>query len=203
MDDGRKLVLIAGGSGAGKTTMAEVVEDEFMDQEVTMLSTDRFYRDFEDPKEANYDHPDSIDWDLMNSCLNEMMKSGTAEVPRYDFSEHTRDGFEKIDSGKIIVLEGIFSLMDDNVNEKASLRIYVDADSDIRFIRRLTRDIEKRGRTKQSVIEQWLSQVRPMHREFIEPSKRNAHVIVPEDPDGNMREAARNLLVSRLDDLVG
>ena len=198
----RDLILIAGGSGAGKTTMAEVIEEEFADREVTMLSTDRFYRNFEDPVEANYDHPNSINWELMNSCLANLLNSEEAEVPKYDFTDHERKGYENIEAGKLIVLEGIFALVNDDVNDKASLRIYVDADGDLRFIRRLERDLEERGRSKQSVIDQWLNQVRPMHREFIEPSRRNAHVIIPEDPDGNMREAARKLLVSRVNDLI-
>lgn len=197
MTENLLLISIAGGSGAGKTTVAEIIENDF-EEDVLLISTDRFYKNFEDPEKANYDHPNSIDWELMQEKLGELLESGETEIPQYDFTTHSRDGFEKVSSRDIIILEGIFALIDEKVNDLSSLRIFVDTDDDIRFIRRLERDIEERGRTKESVIEQWRSQVKPMHEEFIESSKRNAHVIIPEDPDGQMRATATELIESRI-----
>ncbi len=192
------LILVGGGSGAGKTTLAEIIEDRFDGDNVLLLSTDRFYRNFENPEDANYDHPDSIDWGEMKEKLSVLLENSEAEVPKYSFREHERKGYEKVESKEVIILEGIFALLNEDVNDLASVRIYVDTDDDIRFIRRLTRDTEERGRTRQSVIDQWLDQVKPMHEEFIEPSKKNAHVIIPEDPDGNMRRTAVDLINSKL-----
>lgn len=191
------LISIAGGSGAGKTTVARIIEQDFREQVLT-ISTDRFYRNFNDPGEANYDHPDSIDWEILREKMKQLMEEGEADIPCYDFTNHSRDGHETISRKRIIILEGIFALVDEQLNQLSSLRIFVDTDSDVRFIRRLERDLEDRGRTKQSVIEQWMNQVKPMHNEFIEPSKRNAHVIIPEDPDGRMRAAATELIESRI-----
>ncbi|MFB6245183.1 MAG: uridine kinase [Candidatus Nanohaloarchaea archaeon] len=194
-----RLIFIGGGSGAGKTTLAEVIKED-IDGEVRLVSTDRFYRDFDDPEDANYDHPDSIDWNLMKECLEDLRSREEAKLPVYSFENHERKGFETAESANVIVLEGIFALVDRNLNHRADLRVYVETDSDIRFIRRLDRDTSERGRTRQSVIDQWIDQVKPMHREYIQPSRRNAHVIIPEDPDREMRETAKNLLSSRLED---
>lgn len=196
------LVLISGGSGAGKTTLADIIEEDIGPEKVLRISTDRFYRNFENPQEANYDHPDSIDWKLFQGKIHELLHNGTVEIPVYSFEKHARNGFEKVESKQVIIVEGIFGLVNEEINDMASLRIFVETDADIRFIRRLTRDVEERGRTKQGVIDQWLEQVKPMHEEFIEPSKRNAHIIVPEDPDGNMRETARELIKSRIESFL-
>jgi len=197
------LILIGGGTGSGKTTLALNITKSIGKENVLLVSTDHYYKDLshlpmEERDKQNFDHPNAIDWDLLREQLEKLLRGEKINMPIYSFKEHVREGYIEVSPRRVIILEGIFALYDKKINEIAGLRIFVDTDPDIRFIRRLQRDIKERGRTPESVINQWLSTVRPMHEEFIEPTKRYAHIIVPEDPEGKMRETAVDIICSKV-----
>jgi len=196
---------VAGGTGSGKTTVALKILERVGFDQVAYVPHDAYYRDASDlpPAERaqlNFDHPDSLDNDLMIEHLN-LLKAGQAvEIPVYDFKTHSRlSETRRIEPQPVILVEGILIFADKRLRDLMDMKIYVDTDADLRFIRRLERDIEERGRSAQSVINQYLRTVRPMHLEFVEPSKRYADVIIPE---GGFNEVAIDMVATRLRALV-
>ncbi|WP_434629974.1 uridine kinase [Chromobacterium sp. CV08] len=179
------IIGVAGGSGSGKTTVTNKVLETIGSEMAAVIIQDYYYRDqshltFEQRLGTNYDHPQAFDWPLLISHIDDMRNGRAIEMPVYDFANHTRsDKTVTVQPAPVIVIEGLFPLYDAALREMMSLKIFVDTDSDVRFIRRLKRDIAERGRTMESVIEQYLSTVRPMHNQFIEPTKRFADVILP------------------------
>ncbi len=180
------VIGVAGGSGSGKTTVVRRIIEALGDTRVPVLEHDRYYRDrndlrLEERAALNYDHPDSLETDLMVQHVRELRAGRAIEAPTYDFARHARkDASEPIVPGRAIIVEGILIYTDPDLRKLMDVKVFVDTDDDTRFIRRLQRDIAERGRTVQSVIEQYLGTVKPMHLEFVEPSKRYADIIVPQ-----------------------
>src|SRR5258708_18738631 len=179
------VIGVAGGSGSGKTTVVRRIVDALDDAHVTVLEHDRYYRDrndlrLEERAALNYDHPDSLETDLMVAHLHRLRDGDSVEAPVYDFARHARvPATETVSPGRAIIVERILLYTDASLRALMDVKVFVDTDDDTRFIRRLQRDISERGRTVQSVIDQYLSTVKPMHLEFVEPSKRYADIIVP------------------------
>lgn len=179
------VIGVAGGSGSGKTTVVRRIIESIGDDQVTVIEHDRYYRDrndlrLEERAALNYDHPDSLETDLMVRHLNELRAGRAVEIPAYDFARHARQPItETALPRKAIIVEGILIYADADLRKLMDVKVFVDADDDTRFIRRLQRDIAERGRTVSSVIEQYLGTVKPMHLEFVEPSKRYADIIIP------------------------
>lgn len=200
------IIGIAGGSASGKTSIAEQLYNYFKgNHKVRILKQDDYYKDqshltFEQRIQTNYDHPFAFDTDLLVEHLIMLKDKKTIHKPTYDFTQHNRsDKVETIEGRDVIILEGIFVLAEEKVREQCDILVYVDTDSDIRFIRRLRRDIEERGRSLDNVCNQYLNTVRPMHEQFIEPSKRYAHIIVPE---GGSNSVAVDLLITKIKSIV-
>jgi uridine kinase len=179
------IIGISGGSGSGKSTVTRRVIEAAGRADTAVLVQDNYYRDqsaltFEQRLLTNYDHPRAFDWDLMMLHINDLHNGLPIQMPEYDFSQHTRSNqTTTVAPAKIIVIEGLFALYEEAMRDIMSLKIFVDTAADVRFIRRLQRDVSERGRTVDNVIEHYLSTVRPMHRQFIEPSKRFADIILP------------------------
>jgi len=192
---------IAGGSGSGKSTVVARVEAIVGPGHLALLPMDNYYKDLgdlplEERAKTNYDHPDAFDLDLLVHHLEELLAGRAIEMPQYSFVEHARlPETRRVEPAPVVVIEGILALYDPRIRERMDLKVYVDADPDVRFIRRLKRDIKERGRTVDSVIDQYLSSVRPMHLAFVEPTKRYADLIVP---GGGMNTPALEVLASRL-----
>ncbi len=192
---------IAGGSGSGKSTVVARVEAIVGPGRLALLPMDNYYKDLghlplAERAKTNYDHPDAFDLDLLVEHLDALSAGRAVEMPQYSFVEHARlPETKRVEPAPVIVVEGILALYDPRLRERMDLKVYVDADPDVRFIRRLRRDIAERGRTVESVIEQYLSSVRPMHLAFVEPTKRYADLIVP---GGGMNTPALEVLASRL-----
>ncbi len=192
---------VAGGSGSGKTTVVERVQAIVGPGHLALLPMDNYYKDlghlpFEERVKTNYDHPDAFDLDLLVEHLDALIHGRSVAMPLYSFVEHARlPETKRVDPAPVIVVEGILALYDPRLRERMDLKVYVDADPDVRFIRRLKRDIEERGRSPESVIDQYLSSVRPMHLAFVEPTKRYADLIVPV---GGQNTPALEVLASRL-----
>jgi len=197
---------VAGGSGSGKTTVALKILERVGFDRIAYLSHDAYYRDASNlpPAERaqlNFDHPDSLDNDLLIGQLKQLQVGLPVETPVYDFKTHSRLAeTRRIDPQPVILVEGILIFADKQLRELMDVKIFVDTDADLRFIRRLQRDIGERGRAPESVIQQYLRTVRPMHLEFVEPSKRYADVIIPE---GGFNEVAIDMVAARLRALVG
>jgi uridine kinase len=189
------LIGIAGGSGAGKTTIAEQVTEDVAD--VRVLPLDNYYRDRstlppEERARVNYDHPDAFDWELVREHLDALESGDPIEMPQYDFEEHCRtDETIRVDPAPVVVIEGILALYDDAVRERLDLRLYVETDADVRVLRRIQRDVEERGRDLSGVIDQYLSTVKPMHERFVRPTKRDAHLVIPEGANEKAVELLR------------
>ena len=179
------VIGVAGGSGSGKTTVVRKIVDSLGDDQVSLLEHDKYYRDrgdlrLEERAALNYDHPDSLETDLLVQHVKALRSGSPVEVPRYDFSRHAREeGTVTVVPRRAIIVEGILIFADADLRRLLDVKVFVDADDDTRFIRRLQRDISERGRTVPSVIDQYLGTVKPMHLEFVEPSKRYADVIIP------------------------
>ena len=179
------VIGVAGGSGSGKTTVVRKIVDSLGTDQVSLLEHDRYYRDrgdlrLEERAALNYDHPDSLETDLLVRHVHDLRSGVAVEVPVYDFARHAREaGTETVQPRRAIIVEGILIYTDPELRRLMDVKVFVDADDDTRFIRRLQRDLAQRGRTVQSVIEQYLGTVKPMHLEFVEPSKRYADVIIP------------------------
>jgi uridine kinase len=180
------VIGVAGGSGSGKTTVVRKILEALGDVRVPVLEHDRYYRDrndlrLEERAALNYDHPDSLETDLLVRHVNELRAGRAIAAPVYDFSRHARkETTETIIAGRAIIVEGILIYTDPDLRKLMDVKVFVDTDDDTRFIRRLRRDTAERGRTVESVIDQYLSTVKPMHLEFVEPSKRYADVILPQ-----------------------
>jgi uridine kinase len=180
------VIGVAGGSGSGKTTVVRRIVDALEPSRVTVLEHDRYYRDrndlrLEERALLNYDHPDSLETDLMVRHVNELRAGRSIEAPIYDFARHARvSATESIAPSRALIVEGILIFTDAALRALMDVKVFVDTDDDTRFIRRLQRDTADRGRTMQSVVDQYLSTVKPMHLEFVEPSKRYADIIVPQ-----------------------
>jgi len=199
------VIGIAGGSGSGKTTVAQEILQRVGPERIAFLQHDSYYKDLTglppaQRAEVNFDHPNSLETELL-TCHIEQLKDGKSiDVPVYDFSTHSRtDRSFTVNPRGVIVVEGILIFADAALRALFDVKIFVDTDADIRLIRRLQRDISERGRTVQSVIKQYQSTVRPMHLEFVEPSKRYADVIIPE---GGFNTAALDMVVARIESLL-
>jgi uridine kinase len=180
------IIGICGGTGSGKTTVANRILESVSASEVAFIQQDSYYRNLKDlpldyRQAVNFDHPDALDNDLLVHHIKKLKAGGSVELPLYDFKTHTRlNETVLIDPTPIVIIEGILIFADPRLLEQMDIKVFVDTPDDIRFIRRLRRDIAERGRTADSVIEQYLATVRPMHMQFVEPSKRYADVIIPE-----------------------
>jgi uridine kinase len=180
------IIGICGGTGSGKTTVANRILESVNAQDVTFIQQDSYYRNLKDlpldyRQQANFDHPDALDNDLLVHHIRKLKAGGVVELPLYDFKTNTRlNETVLIEPKPIVIIEGILIFIDPRLLEQMDIKVFVDTPDDIRFIRRLRRDIAERGRTIDSVIEQYLATVRPMHMQFVEPSKRYADVIIPE-----------------------
>ncbi|WP_050636379.1 uridine kinase [Candidatus Stoquefichus sp. SB1] len=200
------IIGIAGGSASGKTSIAQQLYDAFKgNHKVKILKQDDYYKDqsdltYEERTQTNYDHPLAFDTDLLVDHLKKLKNKETIHKPTYDYTQHNRSHItETIEGRDVIILEGIFVLAEERIRELCDILVYVDTDSDIRFIRRLRRDTEERGRSVESVCNQYMNTVRPMHEQFIEPSKKYAHIIIPE---GGSNRVAVDLLITKIKSIV-
>lgn len=199
------LIGIAGGTGSGKTTVATIVQSRFHEESVIIMHHDSYYRDrggmsLAEREKVNYDHPSAFENTLLAEHLKRLIHRKPIEMPIYDYSSHTRLGETKtVKPAEIILMEGILVLEDEILRSLMDIKIYIDADSDERFIRRLLRDMKERRRSADSVIEQYIRTVRPMHLQFVEPSKRYADIIIPE---GGHNAVAIDLLVTKISDIL-
>jgi len=195
------IIGITGGTGSGKTTVARRIYESLKGVNVVVIQQDAYYIDLshlplEERKKVNFDHPSAFDNDLLIEHLNKLIKGKEIEKPIYSFTDYTRmKEAEKISPQDIIVLEGILLLVEKRIRDLLDIKIYVDADEDERFIRRLVRDTKERGRSMESVIEQYLNVVKPMFLQFVEPSKRYADIVIPQ---GGLNDVAIDIIVSKI-----
>lgn len=186
------VIGIAGGSGSGKTSVTRKIMEALNGHSVILIEQDYYYKDqsdktFEERLETNYDHPFAFDNNLLISHIRQLIDRQPVEIPTYNYEIHTRsDVTIQVEPKDVIIVEGIFALENEQLRNLMDVKLYVDTDSDIRILRRLKRDIEKRGRTMDSVISQYLNVVRPMHLQFIEPTKRFSDIIIPEGGENNV-----------------
>ncbi|MBY0096283.1 uridine kinase [Mesobacillus maritimus] len=203
----RKPVVIgvAGGSGSGKTSVTKSIYDTFKGHSILMLEQDYYYKDqshlpLEERLKTNYDHPLAFDNDLLIEHLNTLLQYEPVEKPVYDYTVHTRSTKTiHVDPKDVIILEGILILEDERLRDLMDIKLFVDTDADLRIVRRLLRDIKERGRSMDSVIEQYVNVVRPMHNQFIEPTKRYADIIIPE---GGHNYVAIDLMVTKIQTIL-
>lgn len=197
----RMLMGIAGGTGSGKTTVAKAIRRQISEEEVVLISHDMYYNDnsqlpLAEREKINYDHPDALDNDLFVKHLIALREGCEIQRPIYNFNTHTRMAETVlVKPAHVIIVEGILVLAHPELRKLLDIKIFVDTDPDVRFIRRLTRDIKERGRSVQSVIDQYLNVVRLMHMEFVEPSKRFADIIVPE---GGFNQVAVDIIITKI-----
>lgn len=195
------FVGVAGGTGSGKTTVVSRILKELRAGEAAVIAHDSYYKDrshlpLKQRATINYDHPDALETSLLVEHLNCLRSGEPVDVPCYDFSTHTRrHDTQRVNPCKVIVVEGILILAEKSLRDLFAIKIFVDTDPDIRLIRRMERDIAERARTRASVVKQYLQSVRPMHLEFVEPSKRFADVIIP---DGGYNDVAVDMLLAKL-----
>lgn len=199
------LIGIAGGTGSGKTSVARELTRSIPPENIVLIEQDNYYKDqthltMEQRILTNYDHPHAFDTDLLYDHLKVLLGGQAIEKPIYNFSEHNRAlHTETVEPKQVIILEGILVLEDERLRDLMDIKIFVDTDADVRIIRRLLRDIKERGRTIESVIEQYMGIVRPMHMQFIEPSKKYADLIVPE---GGKNQVAIDILTAKVNEIV-
>ena len=195
------VIAVAGGTASGKTTVANEILRRVGAEHIACIPHDAYYRDLSHlpPSEranVNFDHPDSLETDLLIQHVKDLRAGRAVEIPVYDFTNHTRtQRTRRVEPARVILVEGILVFVEPELRELFDVKLYVDSDADERFIRRLRRDIEKRGRTVESVCRQYLGTVRPMHLEFVEPSKRYADVIIP---GGGFNEVAIEMVAARV-----
>ena len=200
------LIGVAGGSSSGKTTVAERLAQLAGTEHLAVIKLDSYYaelsdRPIEDRRTFNFDHPDAFDWPLLDDHLAALTAGAAIPVPVYDYVEFNRTSDVRIlYPAKIVVVEGILVLWEPTLRDRFDLKVFLDTDADIRFIRRLQRDVAERGRSAESVIAQYLDTVRPAHEQFIEPSKRYADVIIPH---GGLNRPAVDVLLARVRELAG
>ena len=205
MDKYAILIGIAGGTGSGKTSIAKAITSDFGKSEVALIEQDAYYRDLsnltmEKRSVVNFDHPDAVDFDFMKLQLNNLIQGNKVNIPIYDFATHTRKNeTHPVERHRIIILEGILTLFHQEIRDMMDIKIYVETADDIRIIRRIKRDIEKRERTFTSVIEQYYNTVRPMHIQFVEPTKKYADIIIPE---GGQNKVAVDILRTKIMTLI-
>lgn len=195
------LIGIAGGTGSGKTTLADKLVDSFGSQEVTVIRQDNYYKrhddmDYEQRAKLNYNHPDAFDSDLFYEHIVALKQGKPVEIPVYDYTIHNRsEETILINPTPVIVLEGIMLFVEKVLCDLMDIKVFVDTDADVRILRRIVRDVKERGRSLESVIGQYLTTVKPMHEQFVEPSKRRADIIVPE---GGENQVALEMLIERV-----
>jgi uridine kinase len=195
------VIGVAGGSGSGKTSVTRSIYETFKGHSILMLEQDYYYKDqshlpMEERLKTNYDHPLAFDNDYLKGHINQLLNYQPIEKPVYDYALHTRsDQVIHVEPKDVIILEGILVLEDEGLRDLMDIKLFVDTDADIRILRRLARDINERGRTIESVIDQYVNVVRPMHNQFIEPSKRYADIIIPE---GGHNHVAIDLMVTKI-----
>jgi uridine kinase len=200
------VIGIAGGSGSGKTTVANSIVERVGGERIAYLPHDAYYKDLsalppQQRAEVNFDHPNSLENDLLCRHIEALRRGEPVQLPIYDFTTHSRTAETiRLEPRPVIIVEGILIFIEADLREMFDVKIFVDTDSDLRFIRRLERDLRERGRTTESVIHQYLSTVRPMHLEFVEPSKRYADIIIPE---GGYNTVALDMVVARIQLLAG
>lgn len=198
------VIGIAGGTGSGKSTMIRKIKKEFND-EITILSHDFYYKrhddiTFEERKKLNYDHPNAFDTDLMISHIRQLKQWKSIKRPVYDFTIHNRiDKTVTVKPAKVVVVEGILIFENKELIDLCDIKVFIDTDADVRIIRRILRDVRERGRTLDSVVNQYLTTVKPMHEQFVEPSKKYADIIVPE---GGYNVVALEMLNERINALL-
>ncbi len=195
------VVGVAGGTGSGKTTISRTILDRVGPDQIAYIQHDSYYRDLshlplDERRKRNFDHPDALEDELLLAHLHALLAGGRVEVPTYDFGQYVRRAETRtVESRPVILLEGILVFANPQLRQLMDVKIYVDTDADVRLIRRLRRDVDERGRSLDSVLTQYLGSVRPMHLEFVEPSKRYADVIVPE---GGYNSVAMDMIVARI-----
>lgn len=195
------VVGVAGGTGSGKTTVAERIVAALPPERVSIIQHDNYYRDrsdltYEERCELNFDHPDALETELLIAHLEQLQRGEDVDVPVYDFENHRRsDETTRVEARRIIVVEGILVFVDERLREHLDLKLFVDTPADIRVFRRIRRDLEQRGRDFASVREQYYATVRPMHLQFVEPSKAYADLIIPE---GGRNKVALDLILAKL-----
>lgn len=200
------IIGIAGGTGSGKSTVARNVAQALSTSSVAFIDMDAYYLNFahlplEERRQINWDHPNAVDWDLLIAHLGELAEGRPIEKPVYDFVTHTRSPRTvHVPSAEVVVIDGILLFVEPRVRAMCDVKIFVDADADIRLIRRIQRDMAKRGRPLKEILDQYLSTVQPMHLEFVEPSKRYADVIVP---GGGHNQIANEMIVAKIQRRLG
>ena len=200
------FIGITGGTGSGKSTIAKEIYRQFGEDCIAMIEQDSYYKDqshlsMEDRVKTNYDHPNAFDNNLLVSHLESLLNEHSIQKPSYDFSIHNRiEDTTKVEPKEIVIVEGILILEDPRIRELLDIKIYVDTDADVRIIRRMVRDINERGRTMESVINQYLNVVKPMHNQFTEPTKKFADIIIPE---GGHNKVAIDIIVAKIKEVLG
>lgn len=195
------LIGIAGGTGSGKTTLADRLKENFGENEVSILRHDNYYKrhdemDYEQRTKLNYDHPDAFDTELLCSHIKALKEGKTVQIPVYDYTIHNRSKETiEVRPAPVIILEGFMIFVEKSLCDLMDIKVFVDTDADVRILRRIVRDVKERGRSLESVIEQYLTTVKPMHEQFVEPSKRKADIIVPEGGENNV---ALEMLIERV-----
>jgi uridine kinase len=199
------IIAVAGGSASGKTTVVDKIIAHFKSSNVTVIKHDDYYKEqghltMEERYQVNYDHPFSLDNDMLYEQIQELIKGKIIKKPTYDFEAHNRsETVEVVKPTQIIILEGILILEDERIRDISDIKLFVEADEDLRFIRRLQRDMVERGRTLDSVINQYLDTVKPMHYAFVKPTKRYADVIIPNDYN---HDVAVDLIITKIQSII-
>ena len=205
MDNHTFLIGIAGGTGSGKTSIAKAIAADFTPSEVVLIEQDSYYHDLssltmEERSGMNFDHPDAVDFDLMKNQLTSLLDGQPVHIPEYDYSTHTRSNKTRIlEKHNIFILEGILALFDPDIRNLMDIKIYVETADDVRIIRRIKRDVQKRNRTLASVIQQYYESVRPMHIQFVETTKKYADIIIPE---GSHNKVGIDILRTKIMSLI-
>lgn len=199
------IIGVAGGSGSGKSTLVKKLQEAFGAEDVSMLCHDYYYKEhsdmsYEQRTQLNYDHPQAFDTDMMVAHIRSLKNNETIERPVYSFVEHNRTAERvTVKPSKVIIIDGILIFENQELRDLMDIKVFVDTDADVRLARRILRDVCNRGRSMESVIEQYLSTVKPMHEEFVEPSKRYADVIIPE---GGFNSVAVEMLIQSIRSLI-
>ncbi|WP_100331654.1 uridine kinase [Bacillus xiapuensis] len=199
------VIGVTGGSGSGKTSVTRAIDEFFKGHSIMIIEQDYYYKDqshlsFEERLKTNYDHPFAFDNDLLIEHLNKLLRYEAIDKPVYDYKEHTRSKKTiRMEPKDVIILEGILVLEDERLRDLMDIKLFVDTDADLRIIRRMYRDMKERGRTFESVIDQYIHVVRPMHNQFIEPTKRYADIIIPE---GGQNHVAIDLVITKIQTIL-
>lgn len=205
MKSGPVIIGIAGGTGSGKTSIARAIYDRVGRDRIEWISHDSYYRDFgnlppEQLHAINFDHPDSLETELLVQHLDQLIGGVAVDIPVYDFTtHHRRNVTQRVEPRRVVIVEGILVLAETEIRKRIDIKLFVDTPPDIRFVRRLVRDVQSRGRSVESIVHQYLHTVRPMHEEFVEPSKRYADLIIPE---GGENQVAIDAIIARVQHLL-